>query len=90
MKAVLATEIKCAVICAVISLAFASQASAVLRPLFPIKPTAPSNGELIIIGDELVLQSAKNLCYITGASLTANGRIAGYRLCHKGHNLLQR
>ena len=44
-----------------ISLAFVSQASAVLRPLFPIKPAAPSNGELILIGDDLVLPSAKKL-----------------------------
>ena len=42
-----------------ISLAFVSQASAVLRPLFPIKPSAPFNGELIVIGDDLVLRSAK-------------------------------
>jgi hypothetical protein len=41
------------------ALAFASQASAVLRPLFPIKPAAPFNGDLIVIGDELVLRSAK-------------------------------
>ena len=57
MKVVLATEIKCAVVSAFVSLV--SQASAVLRPLFPIKPAAPSNGELIVIGDELVLHSAK-------------------------------
>lgn len=59
MKLVLARKIKCAVVFAVVLLAFVSQASAVLRPLFPIKPAAPSNGELIIIGDELVLRSAK-------------------------------
>ena len=44
---------------ALISLSFASQAIGVLRPLFPIKPAAPSNGELIVIGDELALQSAQ-------------------------------
>jgi hypothetical protein len=43
----------------ILSLAFVSQAFAVLRPLFPIKPEAPSSGELIIIGDELVLRFAK-------------------------------
>jgi hypothetical protein len=59
VKVVLATEIKCAVVSALISLALVSQASAVLRPLFPIKPAAPSNGELIVIGDEFVLRSAK-------------------------------
>ena len=51
---------KCAVALTLISLVFASQASAVLRPLFPIKPSAPFNGELIVIGDDLVLRSAKN------------------------------
>jgi hypothetical protein len=50
---------KCAVASTLISLVFLSQASAVLRPLFPIKPAAPSNGELIIIGDDFVLRSAK-------------------------------
>ena len=42
-----------------IALAFVSQASAVLRPLFPIKPSAPFNGELIVIGDELVRPAKK-------------------------------
>jgi hypothetical protein len=58
-KAVLATKIKCAVVSAIVSLAFVSQASAVLRPLFPIKPAAASNSELIVIGDQLELRSAK-------------------------------
>jgi len=52
-------QTKCAVACVVVSLAFASQASAVLRPLFPVKPAAPSNGELIVIGDELALRPEK-------------------------------
>ena len=47
-------KIKCAAVAMLVALAFASQASAVLRPLFPIKPSAPFNGELIVIGDELV------------------------------------
>ena len=59
---------KCAVASTLISLVFVSQAFPVLRPLFPIKPSAPSNGELIVIGDELVLRSDKKPCYITGAS----------------------
>ena len=42
-----------------IALAFVSQASAVLRPLFPIKPSAPFNGELIVIGDELARSAKK-------------------------------
>jgi hypothetical protein len=50
---------KWAVVSAFVSLAFVSQASAVLRPLFPIKPAAPFNGEYIVVGDELVLRSAK-------------------------------
>jgi hypothetical protein len=31
----------------------------VLRPLFPIKPSAPFNGELIVIGDELARSAKK-------------------------------
>ncbi len=50
---------KCAIASTLISLVFASQASAVLRPLFPIKPSAPFNGELIVIGDDFVLRSTK-------------------------------
>ena len=52
-------KMKCAVVAMLVALAFASQASAVLRPLFPIKPSAPFNGELIVIGDELVLRVRK-------------------------------
>ena len=52
-------KMNCAVVAMLISLVFVSQASAVLRPLFPIKPSAPFNGELIVIGDELVLRPAK-------------------------------
>ena len=59
MNSVLTMQMKCAVVSALISLVFVSQASAVLRPLFPIKPAAPLNGELIVIGDDLVLGSAK-------------------------------
>ena len=51
-------KMNCAVVAMLISLVFVSQASAVLRPLFPIKPSAPFNGELIVIGDELVLRPA--------------------------------
>jgi hypothetical protein len=59
VKVALATETKCAVVTAMVLLAFLSQAVAVLRPLFPFKPAAPSNGEIIVTGDELVLRSAK-------------------------------
>jgi hypothetical protein len=59
MNPVFTTRMKRAVVATLISLTFVSQSFAVLRPLFPIKPVAPSNGELIVIGDELVLRSAK-------------------------------
>ncbi len=59
MKTVTATKMKCAVVSILVSLAFVSQAFAVLRPLFPIKPAAPFNRELIVIGDDFVLRSAK-------------------------------
>ena len=49
---------KCAVASTLISLVFVWQASAVLRPLFPVKPSAPFNDELIVIGDEFVLRPA--------------------------------
>jgi hypothetical protein len=59
MKPLFTTKMNCAVIATLMSLVFVSQASAVLRPLFPIKPSAPFNGELIVIGNEFVLRSAK-------------------------------
>jgi hypothetical protein len=59
VNSVFTTQMKCAVVSTLISLVFVSQASAVSRPLFPIKPTAPFNGELIVVGDDLVLRSAK-------------------------------
>ena len=54
-----AMKVKCAVVSTLVSLAFVSQAFAVLRPPFPAKPAAPFDGELIIIGDNLVPESAK-------------------------------
>ena len=59
MKVFLATKMKCAVVSALISIAFVSQAFAVLRPLFPAKPAPPFNGELIIIGDDSVMGLCK-------------------------------
>ena len=59
MKPVFTTQMKCAVVSAFVSLTFVSQAFAVLRPLFPIKPAAPLNGELIVIGDDFALRSTK-------------------------------
>jgi hypothetical protein len=59
VNSVFTTQMKCAVVSTLISLVFVSQASAVLRPLFPVKPAAPLNGELIVTGDDLVLRSTK-------------------------------
>ena len=59
MKIVMATRMNCAVVATLISLEFVSQASAVLRPLFPFKPSPPSNGELIVTEEEVVLRFAK-------------------------------
>jgi len=59
VKLFLPTRIKAAVVSALISLAFVSQAFAVLRPLFPAKPAPPFNGELIIIEDDSVMGVCK-------------------------------
>ena len=64
VKLFLATKMKCADVSALISIAFVSQAFAVLRPLVPAKPAPPFNGELIIIGDDSVMECArKHLVY---------------------------
>jgi len=52
-------KMKRAAMAILIALAFASQASAVLRPLFPIKPSAPFNGEVIVIEEELARSAKK-------------------------------
>ena len=65
MKLFLATRINAAVVSALISLAFVSQAFAVLRPLFPAKSGPPFNGEVIIIGDDSVMGVQENAWYIT-------------------------
>jgi hypothetical protein len=74
---------KRAVMAILIALAFASQASAVLRPLFPIKPSAPFNGEFIVIGDDLVLRSAENPP-TPEPRMVASAWTAAYGLCHEG------
>ena len=56
MKPVFTPKMKCAVMSTLISLTFVSQAFAVLRPLFPVKPGVPFNGEVIVIGDDFVLR----------------------------------
>ena len=54
-----------------------------LRPLFPVKPAAPFNGELIVIGDDLALRSAKKpLMHHRGPGTVASAWSAGYGLCH--------
>jgi hypothetical protein len=55
MKVSVAAKRKCAVVCVLISLAFVSQASGVLRPLFPAEPVLPFSDEVIVIGDDFVL-----------------------------------
>jgi hypothetical protein len=52
-----ATNVRCAVVSGLVSLAFVSQAFAVLRPPFPAKPAAPFDAELIIVGEDLVPQA---------------------------------
>ena len=37
-----------------VSVALTSQTFAVLRPRFPIKPTPPFRGDMIVIGDDLL------------------------------------
>jgi hypothetical protein len=59
LKVFLATKMKCAVVFTPVSLAFVSQAFAVLRPLFPGKPGPPFSGEVIAIGDDLVWGAVK-------------------------------
>ena len=73
MKLFLATKMKCAVVSALISIAFVSQAFAVLRPLVPAKPAPPVNGELIITGDDSVMGVArKRLVYDPGSGTVAS------------------
>jgi hypothetical protein len=43
----------------VVSIAFASQAFAVLRPLFPAKAAPPFGAEAIVTGKGLIQHSAK-------------------------------
>jgi hypothetical protein len=52
---------KCAAAIVIVSIAFASQAFAVLRPLFPAKAGPPFSGEAIIIGSGSVQHPAKQL-----------------------------
>jgi hypothetical protein len=89
VKLVFATKMKCAAVATLISLAFVSQASAVLRPLFPIKPAAPTNCEVIITGDELVLPSAKKPLLPQRAS-QGSQRLDGYGVSVRRRQLCSR
>jgi hypothetical protein len=55
---------KCAAVSILASLALVSQAFAVLRPLFPVKPAPPFSGETIVVGDDLVRGLAKEAAVI--------------------------
>jgi hypothetical protein len=50
---------KYAVVFMIVSVALTSQALAVLRPRFPIKPTPPFRGDMIVIGDDLLQDTRK-------------------------------
>jgi hypothetical protein len=63
LKVVVVAKMKLPVVSVLISLGFVSQASAVLRPLFPVKPVPPYNAEVIIIGDDLVLGSKERRAF---------------------------
>ena len=77
---------KCAVVAILIALAlaFASQASAVLRPLFPIKHSAPFNGEVIVIQVRWCCGPQKSLRCITVANHSSQAWTADYWLFYKG------
>ena len=80
MKVVFAPKVKYALASVLVSLAFVAQASAVFRPQFPIKPAAPSNCELIVIGDKLAPPSAKKpLMHHQGQDTVISGLKAGRR-----------
>jgi hypothetical protein len=64
---------KCAAVIVLASIAFVSQALAVLRPLFPAKTSPPFNSEVIVIGNNAIQHPAKQRCgtaprYTTGSS----------------------
>ena len=78
-------KIKCAAVAMLIALVFASQAFAVLRPLFPVKPAVPLNSELIVIGDDLVLRSTKKPPMASpGSGTLRSAWTRSYCICHYG------
>jgi hypothetical protein len=52
---------RCAAAIMVVTIAFASQAFPVLRPLFPAKAAPPFGAEAIVIGNGSVQHSAKQV-----------------------------
>jgi hypothetical protein len=63
-ESILRDNMKCAAVSILASLALVSQAFAVLRLLFPVKPAPPFSGETIVVGDDLVRGSAKEAAVI--------------------------
>jgi hypothetical protein len=57
---------KCAAVFLLVSFALLSQAFAVLRPLFPLKPAPPLGDELIVAEEDLVRGSAKEPRQVRG------------------------
>jgi len=51
-NAIIVVVMKNAVVCGALLLVFSTHAFAVLRPRYPIRPTPPFRGELIVIGDD--------------------------------------
>jgi hypothetical protein len=50
---------KCAVVFLFVFLALAAESFGVLRPRFPIKAMPPFSGDTIVIGDDILRDSAK-------------------------------
>jgi hypothetical protein len=50
---------KRAAVIVIVSIAFVSQAFAVLRPLFPAKASPPFSGELIVLGNDSIQHPAR-------------------------------
>ncbi|HEY6204870.1 MAG TPA: hypothetical protein VIW21_01750 [Chthoniobacterales bacterium] len=44
---------------AIVGLTLCSQAWAIIRPPFPIKPSPPYRGHVIVIGDDSIRQTAQ-------------------------------
>ena len=86
-KLVGAMKVKCAVVSTLVSLVFVSHAFAVLRPPFPAKPAAPFDGELIIIGDDPVPESAKTPAASPKSGMAASAWTERYGLLSREPSL---